>query len=67
MITRAIKSYENDRLKVLDIQAFNYAVKAKCAVQKYIDDNNHGEWKFFYYYFIAQHDGKPRTFETSCG
>lgn len=45
--------YENGGLKMLDIQTFNHALKAKW-VQKYLDDNNRWEWKLL----LVQHKGK---------
>ena len=49
--------YKNGGLKMLDIQTFNRALKAKW-VQKYLDDNNRGKWKLFFDYYLAQHNGK---------
>ena len=45
--------YENGGLKMLDIQTFNHALKAKW-VLKYLDDNNRWEWKLF----LVEHKGK---------
>ena len=52
-----LNDYENGGLKMLDIQTFNCALKAKW-VQKYLDDNNRGKWKLFFNYFLAKHNGK---------
>jgi len=52
-----INEYQDGGLKMLDIQSFNRALKAKW-VQKYLDDNNQAKWKLFFDYFIRQHDGK---------
>ena len=52
-----LNDYEYGGLRMLDIQTFNHALKAKW-VQKYLDDNNRGKWKLFFDYFLAQHNGK---------
>ena len=40
-------------LKMLDIQVFNLALKAKW-VQKYLDSSNKGKWKLFLDFFLAK-------------
>ena len=52
-----INDYENGGLKMLVLQTFNCALKAKW-VQKYLDHNNQSKWKLLFDYFLAQHDGK---------
>ena len=52
-----LNEYKDGGLKMLDIQSFNCALKAKW-VQKYLDDSNQAKWKLFFDYFIKEHDGK---------
>ena len=52
-----INDYSNGGLGMLDIQSFNYALKAKW-VQKYMDPNNKGKWKLFLDFFLGNHDPK---------
>ena len=52
-----LNEYKDGGLKMLDIQPFNCALKAKW-VQKYLDDSNQAKWKLFFDYFIKEHDGK---------
>ena len=52
-----LNEYKDGGLKMLDIQSFNDALKAKW-VQKYLDDNNQAKWKFFFDYFTEKHGGK---------
>ena len=52
-----LNDYEYGGLRMLDIQTFNHALKAKW-IQKYLDDNNRGKWKLFFDYFLSQHNGK---------
>ena len=52
-----LNEYKDGGLTMLDIQSFNYALKAKW-VQKYLDDSNQAKWKLFFDYFIKKHDGK---------
>ena len=52
-----LNEYKDGGLKMLDIQSFNCALKAKW-VQKYLDDSNQAKWKLFFDYFINEHDGK---------
>ena len=52
-----INDYSNGGLGMLDIQSFNYALKAKW-VQKYMDPNNKGKWKLFLDFFLGKHDHK---------
>ena len=46
-----LNEYKDGGLKMLDIQSFNCALKAKW-VQKYLDDSNQAKWKLFFDYFI---------------
>ena len=52
-----LNEYKDGGLKMLDIHAFNFALKSKW-VKKYLDDNNQAKWKLFLDFFIKQHDGK---------
>ena len=52
-----LNEYKDGGLKMLHIQSFNCALKAKW-VQKYLDDSNQAKWKLFFDYFIKEHDGK---------
>jgi len=52
-----LNEYKDGGLKMLDIQSFNCALKAKW-VQKYLDDTNQAKWKLFFDYFIKEHHGK---------
>ena len=45
-----INDYPKGGLKMLDIHSFNNAVKANW-VQRYLDSNNKGKWKFFTDFF----------------
>ena len=45
-----INDYTKGGLKMLDIQSFNNAVKAKW-VQRYLEPNNKGKWKLFTDFF----------------
>ena len=49
-----INDYTKGGLKMLDIQSFNNAVKAKW-VQRYLDPNNKGKWKLFTDFFLGNH------------
>ena len=49
-----INDYTNGGLKMLDIQSFNNAVKAKW-VPRYLDPNNKGKWKLFTDFFLGNH------------
>ena len=52
--THMINDYTKGGLKMLDIQSFNNAVKAKW-VQRYLDPNNKGKWKLFTDFFLGNH------------
>ena len=45
-----INDYSNGGLRMLDIQSFNQALKAKW-IQKYLDQKNKGKWKLFLNFF----------------
>ena len=45
-----INDYATGGLKMLDIQTFNRALKAKW-IQKYLDSSNKGKWKLFWIFF----------------
>ena len=46
-----INDYASGRLKILDIQIFNCALKAKW-IQKYLDSSNKGKWRLFLDFFL---------------
>ena len=50
--TQMINDYSNGRLRMLDIQSFNQALKAKW-IQKYLDQKNKGKWKLFLNFFFS--------------
>ena len=49
-----INDYNKGGLKMLDIQSFNNAVKAKW-VQRYLDPHNKGKWKPLTDFFLGNH------------
>ena len=50
-----INDYATGGLKMLDIQTFNRALKAKW-IQKYLDSRNKGKWKLFLDFFLAKYN-----------
>ena len=50
-----INDYATGGLKMLDIQIFNRALKAKW-IQKYLDSSNKGKWKLFLDFFLAKYN-----------
>ena len=46
-----LNQYKDGGLKLLDIQSFNCALKAKW-VQKYLDDNNSAKRNFFFIFLF---------------
>lgn len=50
-----INDYATGGLKMLDIQIFNRALKAKW-IQKYLDPSNKGKWKLFLDFFLAKYN-----------
>ena len=50
-----INDYATGGLKMLDIQTFNRALKAKW-IQKYLDSRNKGKWKLFVDFFLAKYN-----------
>ena len=50
-----INDYATGGLKMLDIQIFNCALKAKW-IQKYLDSSNKGKWKLFLDFFLAKYN-----------
>ena len=52
--TEMINDYTKGGLKMLDIQSFNNALKAKW-VQRYLDPNNKGKWKLLLDFFLHNH------------
>ena len=55
--TQMINDYSNGGLRMLDIQSFNQALKAKW-IQKYLDQKNKGKWKLFLNFFLAEHNAE---------
>ena len=53
--THMINDYTKGGLKMLDIQSFNNAIKAKW-IQRYLDPNDKGKWKLFTDFFLGNHD-----------
>ena len=52
-----INEYKHGGLKMLDIQTFNRAHKAKW-IQKYLDCENHGKQKLVFDAHLDKHGGK---------
>ena len=50
--TDIINDFAEGRLKMLDLQSFNRALKAKW-MQRYLDPHNRGKWKLFLEFFIS--------------
>ena len=50
-----INDYAEGGLKMLDIQSFNRALKAKW-IQKYLDPQNKGKWKLLLAFFLNTHN-----------
>ena len=50
-----INDYATGRLKMVDIQTFNRALKVKW-IQKYLDSSNKGKWKLFLDFFLAKYN-----------
>ena len=50
-----INDYATGGVKMLDIQIFNRALKAKW-IQKYLDPSNKGKWKLFLHFFFAKYN-----------
>ena len=48
-----INDFAECGLKILDLQSFNHALKAKW-IQRYLDPHNRGKWKLFLEFSISQ-------------
>ena len=59
-----INDYTKGGLKMLDIQSFNNAVKAKW-IQRHLDPNNKGKGKLFTDFFLGNHDATALFFGNS--
>ena len=55
-----IGDYSDGGLKMIDLESFNKALKSTW-VKKYLDTENHGEWKYFFDSEL-QHFGGPAIF-----
>ena len=55
--TQIINKYDEGGLKMVDIESFSKALKAKWVVN-YLNGDTHGKWKLFFYYYLQKHGGK---------
>ena len=55
--TQIINKYDEGGLKMIDIESFSKALKAKWVVN-YLNGDTHGKWKLFFYYYLQKHGGK---------
>lgn len=53
--TEIINDFAEGGLKMLDLQSFNRALKAKW-IQRYLDPHNRGKWKLFVEFSLISHD-----------
>ena len=53
--TEIINDFAEGGLKMLDLQSFNHARKAKW-IQQYLDPHNRGKWKLFVEFSPTGHD-----------
>ena len=53
--TEIINDFAGGGLKMLDLQCFNRALKAKW-IQRYLDPHNRGKWKLFVEFSLIGHD-----------
>ena len=55
--TQIINKYDEGGLKMVDIESFSKALKAKWVVN-YLNGDTHGKWKLFFDYYLQKHGGK---------
>ena len=55
--TQIINKYDEGGLKMVDIDSFSKALKAKWVVN-YLNGDTHSKWKLFFYYYLQKHGGK---------